>query len=73
MVKVGQNFRQILDRKVDTQDFKNQLDTKTDKNEHIILAEQITVLHKQIESLSHVLNKLMKIKLTPKSYDYTKC
>ena len=54
--KVGTDIDQLLSRKVDIQDFHDQLSTKPDKNEFIILHEQIDLIHTYMKSLAQVVH-----------------
>ena len=53
----------MLKRKVDKQDFNTFMNSKTSKKDTQKLLDQISVIHKQLESLALLYQQLMKIKV----------
>ena len=55
----------MMSRKVDLQDFNDLMSTKTDKNESVILNENIKMLHKMTDSLAKIIHQQIQLKAAP--------
>ena len=54
---VNLDLESLLNRKVNIQDFQDQLSNKTDKNAFIKLNDQVNLMHEQVSSLANILHQ----------------